>query len=88
MLQEMVVHGVPTTAPFHALILENEAFKAGDVDTGFILKHAETLTVSARPACPPAWGSLDLESPALARGGGWQGRLGLAAQGWGLAGCS
>ncbi|KAL4443062.1 hypothetical protein ABPG77_008553 [Micractinium sp. CCAP 211/92] len=43
-LNEMVVHGVPTTAPFHALILENEAFKAGDVDTGFILKHADTLT--------------------------------------------
>ena len=35
--------GVPTTAPFHCLILENEAFKAGDVDTGFIVKHADSL---------------------------------------------
>jgi len=41
----MVVSGVPTTAPFHCLILENEAFKAGDVDTGFIVKHADSLKV-------------------------------------------
>jgi len=26
----MVVHGVPTTAPFHCLILENEEFKKGN----------------------------------------------------------
>lgn len=44
-LQEMVVHGVPTTAPFHCLILENEEFKKGNVDTGFIPKHQESLTV-------------------------------------------
>jgi len=51
--QEMVVHGVPTTAPFHCLILENEEFKKGNVDTGFIPKHQETLTVRAagRPGC-------------------------------------
>ncbi|KAL4457808.1 hypothetical protein ABPG75_012673 [Micractinium tetrahymenae] len=42
-LNEMVVHGVPTTAPFHTLILDNESFKAGDVDTGFIPKHQDTL---------------------------------------------
>lgn len=41
--QEMVITGVPTTAPFHALIMETEAFKAGDVDTGFIIKHADEL---------------------------------------------
>lgn len=45
------MHGVPTTAPFHALILENDAFKAGDVDTGFILKHQETLTVRTQLLC-------------------------------------
>jgi acetyl/propionyl-CoA carboxylase alpha subunit len=39
----MVVSGVPTTAPFHILILENEFFKKGDVDTGFIVKHADDL---------------------------------------------
>ncbi|PRW56214.1 biotin carboxylase chloroplastic [Chlorella sorokiniana] len=43
-LNEMVVHGVPTTAPFHCLILENEEFKKGNVDTGFIPKHQDSLT--------------------------------------------
>ena len=42
-LGETVIAGVPTTIPFHELILENEAFKAGDVDTGFIAKHADQL---------------------------------------------
>jgi acetyl/propionyl-CoA carboxylase alpha subunit len=39
----MVIAGVPTTMPYHLLILESEAFKAGDVDTGFIVKHADEL---------------------------------------------
>ena len=30
-LDELVITGVPTTAPFHKLILATEAFKAGDV---------------------------------------------------------
>jgi len=42
-LDEMVIAGVPTTAPFHKLILNIDAFKKGDVDTGFIPKHAEEL---------------------------------------------
>lgn len=51
---------MPTTAPYHLLILENEAFKAGDVDTGFIVKHGDELNkplpqkkggVSQRAAC-------------------------------------
>ena len=42
-LGETVIAGVPTTIPFHELILENEAFKAGDVDTGFIAKHGDQL---------------------------------------------
>lgn len=41
--QEMVIAGVPTTIPYHLLILENEAFQAGDVDTGFIVKHGDSL---------------------------------------------
>eukprot|EP00198_Chlamydomonas_reinhardtii_P012982 XP_001702319.1 biotin carboxylase, acetyl-CoA carboxylase component [Chlamydomonas reinhardtii] len=45
-LDELVITGVPTTAPFHKLILATEAFKAGDVDTGFIIKHAEELKES------------------------------------------
>ncbi|KAG2497532.1 hypothetical protein HYH03_004680 [Edaphochlamys debaryana] len=42
-LDELVITGVPTTAPFHKLIMANEAFKRGEVDTGFIVKHAEEL---------------------------------------------
>ena len=40
-LDETVILGVPTTIAYHQLILNSEAFKKGDVDTGFILKHAE-----------------------------------------------
>jgi acetyl-CoA carboxylase biotin carboxylase subunit len=39
-LDEMVITGVPTTAGYHKLILNHESFRAGDVDTGFIVKHA------------------------------------------------
>ncbi|KAF6264929.1 biotin carboxylase [Scenedesmus sp. NREL 46B-D3] len=42
-LDETVIVGVPTTGPFHKLILNNEAFRAGDVDTGFIPKHIDSL---------------------------------------------
>ena len=42
-LNEMVIVGVPTTIPFHKLILEVDAFKQGKVDTGFIVKHAAEL---------------------------------------------
>lgn len=49
-LDETVITGVPTTAPFHKLILNHHAFKAGDVDTGFIPKYQEEL--STPPATP------------------------------------
>ncbi|KFM27170.1 Biotin carboxylase, chloroplastic [Auxenochlorella protothecoides] len=49
-LTEMVIAGVPTTAPYHLLILDNEYFKAGDVDTGFIAKHGDELVLPAEPA--------------------------------------
>lgn len=42
-LQECVIEGVPTTAPYHNLILETEDFKNGNIDTGFISKHEEEL---------------------------------------------
>nr|QKY14956.1 acetyl-coenzyme a carboxylase carboxyl transferase subunit (ACCD) [Polytomella parva] len=42
-LDETVITGVPITAPFQKLILQTEAFKKGDVDTGFIAKHADEL---------------------------------------------
>ena len=80
----MVVSGVPTTAPFHILILENEAFKAGDVDTGFIVKHADSLKVRAGRA-----GSLGIVGGCMRQagcrgpGGSWRlPGLALPAQAW------
>jgi acetyl-CoA carboxylase biotin carboxylase subunit len=49
-LTETVISGVPTTIPYHLLILDNQDFVAGDVDTGFIPKHADEL--SEPPAMP------------------------------------
>ncbi|KIZ07144.1 acetyl-CoA carboxylase, biotin carboxylase [Monoraphidium neglectum] len=43
-LDETVIVGVPTTGPFHKLILDHPAFRAGDVDTGFIPKYQAELT--------------------------------------------
>lgn len=42
-LQECVIEGVPTTAPYHSLILDTEDFKNGNIDTGFIVTHEEEL---------------------------------------------
>lgn len=42
-LDEMVISGVPTTAPFHRLIMDIDAWKRGEVDTSFIIKHADEL---------------------------------------------
>lgn len=43
-LDEMVIGGVVTTIGYHKLLLGTEAFIKGDVDTGFIIKHAAELT--------------------------------------------
>ena len=40
-LKEFIIEGVPTTIPFHLLVLENEHFRKGDVYTNFIRKHVE-----------------------------------------------
>jgi acetyl-CoA carboxylase biotin carboxylase subunit len=45
-LDETVILGVPTTIGYHQLILNSEDFKKGDVDTGFIIKHAEGACAS------------------------------------------
>lgn len=42
-LGECIISGVPTTIPYHLLIMDVEEFKQGIVDTGFIIKHAEKL---------------------------------------------
>lgn len=49
-LTETVIAGVPTTILYHLLILDNADFVAGDVDTGFIPKHADEL--AEPPALP------------------------------------
>lgn len=43
-LDETVIAGVPTTIPYHKLILDNPDFRKGDVDTGFIAKHQDELS--------------------------------------------
>jgi len=48
-LDETVITGVPTTAGFHKLILNHEEFRAGNVDTGFIVKHAADLQTPPPP---------------------------------------
>ena len=35
-LQEFIIDGIPTTIPFHQLVLENEKFIKGDYDTHFV----------------------------------------------------
>jgi acetyl-CoA carboxylase biotin carboxylase subunit len=42
-LGETVIAGVPTTIAYHLLLLDHPAFVAGDVDTGFIVKHGDDL---------------------------------------------
>lgn len=42
-LSECVIDGVPTTSPYHMLLLASEDFIAGNVDTGFIPKHQDEL---------------------------------------------
>ena len=41
--------GVPTTLPFHNLIMAHPKFQEGDVDTGFILKYGDDLTEPEEP---------------------------------------
>lgn len=38
-LREFIITGVPTTIPFHELVLENASFKKGDIYTDFIARH-------------------------------------------------
>jgi len=38
-LQELVVEGVPTTAPFHLRVLETPEFREGRADTGFLERY-------------------------------------------------
>ncbi|GMH38027.1 hypothetical protein BSKO_05911 [Bryopsis sp. KO-2023] len=42
-LSECIIDGVPTTAPYHMLLLGSEDFIKGEVDTGFIPSHQDEL---------------------------------------------
>ncbi|CAI5474752.1 unnamed protein product [Closterium sp. Yama58-4] len=44
-LHDTIISGVPTTIDFHKLILDVPEFKEGKVDTSFIAKHEEELSV-------------------------------------------
>ncbi len=44
-LSEFVVDGVPTTIPFHQLVLRHPEFIAGNIDTKFIEKHMTAVEV-------------------------------------------
>ncbi len=54
-LGEIVLEGVPTTIPFHLLVLDNAAFKAGDISTHFIgeaVSAADLEGLAAKPETP------------------------------------
>jgi acetyl-CoA carboxylase biotin carboxylase subunit len=38
-LDEFIVVGIPTTLPFHQVVVDNEVFQSGDVYTDFIDRH-------------------------------------------------
>ncbi|PKQ10366.1 MAG: acetyl-CoA carboxylase biotin carboxylase subunit [Actinobacteria bacterium HGW-Actinobacteria-9] len=42
-LDEFIIIGIPTTIPFHQLVIETEAFRSGDVYTDFIDTHMADL---------------------------------------------
>lgn len=54
-LNDTVIIGVPTTIDYHKLILDVEDFRAGKVDTAFIVKHEQELAgpQSLVPSTPP-----------------------------------
>lgn len=51
-IDETTIVGVPSTLPFHKLILEHPKFVEGDVDTGFIGKYSDDLVAPPPPAVP------------------------------------
>ncbi len=49
-LTEYVVTGIKTNLPFHLALMDDEAFVAGDYDTGFIGRHEDTLLTAGTVA--------------------------------------
>jgi acetyl-CoA carboxylase, biotin carboxylase subunit len=48
-LSELRVVGVETSAPFHARVMEEERFRAGDIDILYLDRYGEELTGSGLP---------------------------------------
>jgi acetyl-CoA carboxylase biotin carboxylase subunit len=76
-LREYVIVGPTANVAFHRWALEHPAFRAGDIDTGFIARHF-------KPGAPPDGASADLPLigaalAAVARVGGVAGTNGAAA---------
>lgn len=57
-LGDTIISGIPTTMDYHKLILDIQAFKDGNIDTGFITKHEEELKTP-----PPAQKKKAIMSP-------------------------
>lgn len=49
---------MPTTLPYHNLIMSHPKFQEGDVDTGFILKYAADLEEPEEPSNPNPMGNI------------------------------
>ncbi len=47
-LKDLTVDGVRTTIPYHLEILDNEEFRSGRIDTGFVERHPELVDYSTR----------------------------------------
>jgi biotin carboxylase len=50
-LDEYYITGIKTTVPFHAAMMRNGEFRAGNYDTGFIerVMSSGTLDLTSRP---------------------------------------
>lgn len=46
-LEEYRITGVPTTIPFGLFVMDNEAFRRGDFDTGFVQNEFDSETIRA-----------------------------------------
>lgn len=51
-LDELVIDGITTTAPFHKKILETENFASGDFNTAFVAELLESERAVGEPALP------------------------------------
>jgi len=83
-LSEYMVGGIRTNLPFHLALTENNAFRAGEYDTGFIAAHEDQLLTSGSvgdAAVPFALGSAIARAMEEEKGAGGPNGLGSGAHG-------